>query len=316
MCKKFIYLIQGRAKDVPQLASLINQDQADTLQLTFDEELSGSYYLPKCTWLEGRNYLLQQAKKRNQDYLYYIFLDDDLVFERGSFNIFEGCLLKYNPAIAHPFYYIDEYTYRDWWRKFLPNPEAASEFFFDQMFIAIHRDLIKDEIIVPYIEDFQHISWYSAGRYFDFMMNLFYADFPILRFNSCVVSNSLHDTSTRPQQDYLPALKIFLREGTICSDNIFEFCFNIEKHNKYIIENRNIILIKLFHVLKSTRLRKIFWLILSSVDWVKEIRNFDSIKKTVTQSNYSVFNQKYDLLVKDSLLDHSMKSRNTLTIDI
>ena len=81
------------------------------------------------------------------------------------------------------------------------------------MFVAIHSDLIEDEIVVPYLEDFQDLSWYSAGRYFNFLMHLFYRDFPILRINSCMVVNSLNDTSTRPLENYLPPLEALLKDG-------------------------------------------------------------------------------------------------------
>ena len=104
MKKNFIYLIQGRAEEVPKLSALINTETADLITLTFDAELKDSYFLPNSTWLEGRNLLLNKAKNKTVKYKYYIFLDDDIVFEKGSFEEFEKQLEKYQPAIAHPFY--------------------------------------------------------------------------------------------------------------------------------------------------------------------------------------------------------------------
>jgi len=307
MIKNFVYLIQGRAKEIPKIASLIKEEHADKFMLTFDEELDGSLFLPNCTWLEGRNHLLQMAKKKNQDYLYYIFLDDDIVFERGNFEVFESCLLKYQPAIAHPFYCKDYARYyRHFFRKLFPYPEATQDVFFDQMFVAIHKELIKDEIIVPYLEDFQHISWYSAGRYFDFMMNLFYSDFQVLRFNLCMVSNPLHETKSRPLLDYLPTLKSFLRQGTICSDDVFEACFNIERYCKYTISSRHKLLKLIHKVLHFSILRHFFWLIVACMDWIKEMIDFRKINPSGQHDNYSMLSRKYDLIIKNSRLDKSM----------
>ena len=67
----YSYLIQGRAKEVPKVASLIKGTPSYKLMLSFDEKWSDCLFMPNSTWVEGRNILLQMAKNKNQDYLYY-----------------------------------------------------------------------------------------------------------------------------------------------------------------------------------------------------------------------------------------------------
>ena len=78
--KNFIYLIQAAEKmPYPELPG----PSCDVLLLTWQHpaEREDAVFLPGSSWNEGRNRLLWEARERarklGNDYLYYIFLDED-----------------------------------------------------------------------------------------------------------------------------------------------------------------------------------------------------------------------------------------------
>ena len=99
--KNFIYLIQGKSELISSyFIELQARADADAIFLTYDKPLEIAIFFPNSTWAQGRNKLLSEALKTAKDYLYYIFLDDDITFETGNWDFFEKQLLKYHPAIA------------------------------------------------------------------------------------------------------------------------------------------------------------------------------------------------------------------------
>ncbi len=100
--KQFLYLVQSRIGLLPN-HELLQSDNSDYIVATFEEEidLENAIYIPNTTWEEGRNALYEAAMKRDK-YEYYIFLDDDIGFERGSFRLFEQEVLAVLPDFAAP----------------------------------------------------------------------------------------------------------------------------------------------------------------------------------------------------------------------
>lgn len=183
--KKFLYLVQGRG-ELPEVYSTIENAQADIIRLSWKEKIDGAIYFPNSTWTQGRNRLLEEARKRETPYLYYIFLDDDIVFEKGDWRTFEECLVKYEPAAATPFC--------SWYppnKNSLLELEAHTCFMFDAMFNAFHRDIVNDDLVLPYYTGFDHKSWWYSQW---FVIHLMHAFFPkhVLQFNGVWVGNSAH----------------------------------------------------------------------------------------------------------------------------
>ena len=83
--KRFVYLTQSKAAQLPDSYADLESEGSDLIQLTWGVELPGCIFLPKSTWTQGRNRLLAEALAAGRpDYLYFTFLDDDLVLTRGK----------------------------------------------------------------------------------------------------------------------------------------------------------------------------------------------------------------------------------------
>ena len=101
---KLVYMVQTEA-DLPEVFyPLLHMPDVTVLHLSFRKQVPGALYLPDSTWTEGRNALLAAARAMGQDFEYYVFCDDDLEFERGSFSVFNAQLAETRPAIGIPLY--------------------------------------------------------------------------------------------------------------------------------------------------------------------------------------------------------------------
>ena len=182
---KFLYLVQSAAR-LPDIYSSIPSDRAELLQLTWKEPIDGAVYLPKSTWTQGRNRLMAEALQRPRQYLFYVFLDDDVVFEKGNWRVFEDALLKYRPAIASP--YFPDYPPVNRSRLDL---EAHTCFYFDAMFNAFHADVIRDRLVLPYYGGFDQESWWYSQSFIMQLASALYPDHT-MQVNSVVIRNTKH----------------------------------------------------------------------------------------------------------------------------
>lgn len=189
---RFLYLVQSAGR-LPECYASIPDVQADLLQLTWKEPVEGAIYYPKSTWTQGRNRLLAEAMQRPEQYLYYLFLDDDILFEKGNWRSFEQALLNYRPAVASP--YFPEYPPVNRSRLDL---QAHTCFYFDAMFNAFHRDVVRDGLLLPYYDGWDHESWWYSQL---FIMRLASKLYPrhVLQINSVIIHNSKH--GQYPQAD-------------------------------------------------------------------------------------------------------------------
>ena len=168
--KRFLYLVQTRSEVPPAYADLQAED-SDLLVLTWGVEKPGCVYFPRSTWSQGRNRLRQEVQRNDEkEYLYYIFLDDDLALSQGDWRQFERALLTYEPAIATPY-----------WPRYGGmhgsnlGLEAHRCIAFDAMCSAFHREVFHDDLILPYREDFDVDSWWISQWFIIQLSRLFLA---------------------------------------------------------------------------------------------------------------------------------------------
>lgn len=195
--KKLIYLIQGQAKFIKNYLLLKERKDIDVMLLTYDEQIHEAIYFPNSTWGQGRNLLLEKALARQEGYQYYIFLDDDVRFLRGGFSDFEAQLVKYKPAIAMPVFSPKTesrvlgigVSFRH--RYFVPISQVQLCKLGDAQFLALHKDVIADRLVVPLQTDFDDISWHATSSTQQLLMLNLYRK-SILQFNNIVVVNDAH----------------------------------------------------------------------------------------------------------------------------
>ena len=168
--KRFLYLTQTKG-EVPPAYAQLQSDDSDLMVLTWGVEKPGCVYLPGSTWSQGRNRLRQEAQHTGRtEYLYYIFLDDDLALSQGDWRQFEQALLKYEPAIATPY-----------WARYAGMRgsnlalEAHRCVAFDAMCSAFHREVFHDDLVLPYREEFDAESWWISQWFIIQLSRLFLA---------------------------------------------------------------------------------------------------------------------------------------------
>jgi len=190
--KNIIYLVQGTADLVAKYYYLKQRNDIEVLFLTYDVKIDGAYFLPNSTWGEGRNYLLEISLELNEKFLYYIFLDDDITFLRGSFEDFEKLLLKHKPAVGVPVFIpktqntiLSKRLFDDKPCKYQICRHA------DAQFLALHIDIINQRLVVPLQTQFDSISWWCTSSTQQLLLfNLYPKHF--LQFNYIEISNDCH----------------------------------------------------------------------------------------------------------------------------
>ena len=200
--KAIVYLVQAQSCLPKHFLSFIKFESRtirDVLVLSWGKEcldssrnLSGVFYVDgkNTSWSAGRNILYYLALKRNKNYLYFVFMDDDVEFfftsnvtqdigySKGTkypLQAFENFLSSYEPAIG-----LCNYCSRC--GKFAPNgsyvpalccspPTAAGNLppilpatiAFDAAINAFHTDAIQH--LLPYRLDYEAISWWESQKY-------------------------------------------------------------------------------------------------------------------------------------------------------
>ena len=186
--KNFIYLLQGESKLVSKYFHLAERENADALFLTYDNEIGNAIFFPNSTWSEGRNKLLDTARKKG-NYQYYIFCDDDIAFKKGSWDKFEELLISHKPAIGFPVVPSNlniKINLLDIQLNDSP----------DQQMIAFHRDLIEDNLILPYQEHLDNISMWGTGGVVQQIITNFYK-WNSIQFNTVDIRNLMHSRYDR-----------------------------------------------------------------------------------------------------------------------
>ena len=185
-------MVQGKAENIIKYRFLC-KNNSDLFTLSYDHPLQpdivnwkSSTYLPKSSWAEGRNSLLEGVINSGLEYDYYIFLDDDVEFVTGSFSRFEELIELYRPSYAVPLCEEIEKSYR-----YSPNLEIQHPVATDQQIQAFSKSVIDDGLIVPFETCFDKESWwYTAEINNSLTLTLLRGD--CAQFNTLKVRNNCH----------------------------------------------------------------------------------------------------------------------------
>ena len=178
--KPFIYHIQT-ASGIPYPE--IPDASCDRIVLTWQapDPNGGAIFAPETSWNEGRNRLLwealERARETRNDYLYYIFMDDDCIVREDAvlarqlgipltgnpFRTFERFLLDWEPALG--------YTRYDW-QHYDKGRDVNLGHNFDGLFNAFHREVI--DFLLPYYTGFDSESWLYSQHLINHMASLLY----------------------------------------------------------------------------------------------------------------------------------------------
>ncbi|XP_028418730.1 uncharacterized protein LOC114544248 [Dendronephthya gigantea] len=182
--KKFLYLLQTETCMPEHLknANAIGNSSScncDVLILGYKSSCNEAspehvqhVHDPNTTWSTGRNLLYDIAMKRTTKYLYYIYLDDDILLKPSwendrevnsdnSWRFFERFLLEYTPPVG-----ITGFCNAN----FVPSckrPDKPAviriQGLFDAAFNAFHVKALP--YLLPYITKYEDISWWYSQHY-------------------------------------------------------------------------------------------------------------------------------------------------------
>ena len=159
----------------------------------------------RTSWGGGRNVLYEDAMtKREQIYLYYIVMDDDITIDRekgesrsNPWRRFEEFLKRVEPAAA-----AIDIVDKLWLHRAAngrqnlgcsQNINESSEYLsvarYDAAFNAFHNKTVRH--ILPYTSKFDRISWIFAPMYLNIKIELMYAGHSVLH-NQIFATNPTH----------------------------------------------------------------------------------------------------------------------------
>ena len=194
--KQFLYLVQSRIRFLEN-HTILESDNSDYLCATYEKKIDREnfIYVPNTIWTEGRNALYEEVMKRKDHYEYFVFLDDDIVFERGSFRVFENEVLHIQADFAMPVYlnhpFIKKYDH--------DNPFQYSTItYIDQAFICLSKELFYSPKLLPF--DMSYVDRPDLGGGCvapsnTFFMELYdhFSDKKLLVTNNVAVRNNLSE---------------------------------------------------------------------------------------------------------------------------
>ncbi|XP_013380326.1 uncharacterized protein LOC106151544 isoform X1 [Lingula anatina] len=209
--KRFVYLVNAKTRT--EVTGLKADKDRDVFWLTFKVgDKTGNVNAPNSTWSSGRNmildYAIEQAKKRGDGgYLYYIFLDNDVILRTRSephvnwkpwsemkadpYERFEDFLLEFEPAVGYGRY---AEPYRQ--HHELDKPTNIG-WDFDACFNAFHRDTLS--FLLPYETSMDNSSWYNAPWIMKQLISMLYNTHR-LQCNSVFVENKFLHSKKSPSE--------------------------------------------------------------------------------------------------------------------
>ena len=219
--RKFLYLLQTE-NCIPNYlknANAIGNSSfcyCDVLILSFKSSCNGTspehvQYVnyPNTTWSTGRNLLYDIAMKRATKYLYYIFMDDDILLRptwendrivNNSWRDFERFLLKYTPPVG-----ITAYCYTNVAPSCIkPNKPTVVRIqgVFDAAFNAFHIKALP--YLIPYVTRYENISWWHSQHYLAGFASLNFKREGVVSYEAITALNIKH--RDYPQKD--PSVEI------------------------------------------------------------------------------------------------------------
>ena len=181
-------------------------------------------YKANSSWSEGRNILYRFAKEIPQNYLYYIFMDDDMTFQftnsafrkryrdlgcSSPLQAFEDFLLKHEPAIGVPLFCSGRGRC-DNMKRLKPMPEYLPvTIWFDAAVTAFHRNAL--DLMLPYRLDYEKKSWYQSQKFVILGAYLMFRG-QVLRFAPLSATNNAHREYPRWNSDNWAHIYNILKE--------------------------------------------------------------------------------------------------------
>jgi hypothetical protein len=189
---RFLYLIQGKATNIREYLFL-REDKSDIFGISYDKPEPGFDYLPQSTFASGRNYLYHFACNRIKDFDYFIFLDDDVDFSRGSFRQMEINLERIRPAIGVPLTEKTRLTAiaLEIRRQIRPIVRQQLLHFNDEQYLAMSSAVLQDGHILPYKTEWDNDSWFVCCLIQQALIQHYYFG-QAFQFNDCEISNNQH----------------------------------------------------------------------------------------------------------------------------
>ena len=199
----FLYIIQTATKFPEIYKCLKNRNY---ILLSFKENTPDTtIFYPNSTWTTGRNRLREYILNMKQKYDYYIFLDEDVVFndysQEDGFNKFEELLIKYNPFIANPNF--DGYYTTT---GNILQGDAQTTIWFDGMCNAFSKEAFFSNIIFPYVDIFDSKSWWMSQYIMIILCSVYKKEvvlFPNLKVHNIIHSNYPKNNVFKETEQYV-----------------------------------------------------------------------------------------------------------------
>ena len=135
--------------------------RSDVLIFTWDRKVDrpGFLYQPNTFWPHGRQILLEAGRELKHKYKYYVMMDDDVEFIKGSLIGFEDAVLQKEPDFCQPAYVSNKYIAK--YVKITPFRYSAFAYF-DCAFICFKRELFFDDKIYYLRENLLNKYYYKS----------------------------------------------------------------------------------------------------------------------------------------------------------
>ncbi|CAH1785646.1 unnamed protein product [Owenia fusiformis] len=249
--KHFLYIVNANqciSDKLVQMDMLGDPENLDVLVLSYntpckDFKLNHVKYTygPNTTWGSGRNVAWTYAQKHLGKYLYYVFMDEDIILKptlprylsKDALNRlkqntsilrqFEDFLLDTQPAVGAPFrslydpLSIHDFTEccpgKDNHNKHWDLPERIPMIRFDECFAAFHNIAIGH--IMPLDVQYDKKSWWGAAQYLH-MKSYYYFHRQLARYALMTVHNTQHKSypqGTLSYVDIINSIKCHIPES-------------------------------------------------------------------------------------------------------
>lgn len=216
--KKFLYMYQSETYKQDYIESNFDRD---IKCISYQNQHPESIFLPNSTWTDGRNKMIEYALIKDITYDYVCFMDDDISFIQGNFESCENDIMNHNYSIYIP--QLKGYPYTK-----TQNLKKTYTLWFDAICNYFKFDLLRNNKIFPYKNNYDHVSWWCSQLILIFEIALEYpCQVVVSKINS--IKNNL--SRNYPRQDkYKDILKQYFKYD-------IENSPKIQKINEIIIEN-------------------------------------------------------------------------------
>ena len=180
----FLYITQA-ASGLPTIYECLRKKEF--VLLSYKNNTPDTHvFLPKSTWTTGRNALREYVLGLEKQYDYYVFMDQDVVFDGYSqedgFNKLEELVNIHRPHIATPHYLNWEFN------QLIPGAEAQSTIWYDGLCNIFSRDSLMSSDIFPYVDLFDNTCWWSSQYIMIILCSINNKD--IIMFNNLKICNT------------------------------------------------------------------------------------------------------------------------------